>query len=152
VSGDGGEEVVALKGVEAGVDGGGHGGGAGNVMEERDLAEVVVFVRGGVVAVGVDVELAGGDDVEAVAALAGADDLVGCTNSVTADSPDLQQDPVCAPHGRPSSSWCPTRYSIPIPAYRDFCALFLKRAGCLEPNDLSNQKVGAGSQKLGEWR
>jgi hypothetical protein len=52
VSGDGGEKVVALEGVEAGVDGGGNGGGAGDVVEERDLAEVVVFVRGGVVVVG----------------------------------------------------------------------------------------------------
>jgi hypothetical protein len=66
-AGDGGEEVVPLEGVEARVNGGGNGGCAGDVVEERYLAEVVVFLRGGVVAVGVDVELAFGDDVEAVA-------------------------------------------------------------------------------------
>src|SRR4029453_6697134 len=51
------------------------GGGAGDVAEQGDLAEVVARAHGGDrAAVLADVDLAGGQDVEAVAVLALADD------------------------------------------------------------------------------
>jgi hypothetical protein len=74
VSGDGGQEVVAVERVQAGVDGRGDAGGTGDAAEQRDLAEVVALVRGRAETWRVDVELACADDVEAVTGVAGADD------------------------------------------------------------------------------
>src|SRR5687767_10139385 len=74
VTGDRGQEVVALERVKARVGDRGHRRGPRNVAQERDLSEGVTRTgERAAAAVGLDLELALGEDVEAVAHVAGAD-------------------------------------------------------------------------------
>ena len=74
---DAGQERRLVERVEARVGARGDGGGARHVLQERDLAEAVAAPdRPQLAACRGDLELAVGDDVEAVAGLALADD--GC--------------------------------------------------------------------------
>src|SRR6266545_8209017 len=76
MAGDRAEELVAVKREELDVGLRRHGRGPRHVAKERDLAEIVARAeRADAFAVCSDLQLTGGDHVEAIAGLALADDL-----------------------------------------------------------------------------
>ena len=76
VAGHGGQELLAVEGVEPGRRRRLHGRRSRDIAEQGDLAEEVSGAGGNDVGAGVDRQLAGADDVEAVADVARANDDV----------------------------------------------------------------------------
>ena len=76
VAGNGGQELLAVEGVEPGLRRRLHGCRSRDIAEQGDLAEEVRGAGGNDVGAGVDRQLATADDVEAVADVARANDDV----------------------------------------------------------------------------
>jgi hypothetical protein len=78
VSGDCGQEVVAVQRKQLGIDRCSDRRSSWHVVQQRDLSEVISSLGTRLAACGVDLELSVPDDVEAVSGIADADDHVPC--------------------------------------------------------------------------
>ena len=78
VSGHRGQEIATLQCKQLGIDGCPDGRSPRHVVQQRDLPEVITSLGTRPATGGVDLELSVPDDVEAVSAIAGADDHVPC--------------------------------------------------------------------------